>query len=243
MKQFLKSLLAGLGYEIRGTRYTPRQLRDPAKLRLLTFDDAVCRYMFDHGPQLTFVQVGVFDGVTHDPLRKFIVKNNWDGVLVEPQSRAVEKLRELYSGNDRVQIVHAALSPKKGRSPFFTIESDTAPAWSGGLASFDRETIFKHREQIPGIESMIREEMVDCVPFDDVLSRLSRTPDILQIDTEGADALVLSLFPFERVRPPLVHWEVKHLTVTQREEVLDRLGGFGYRFASSGDEDMLALNF
>lgn len=90
---------------------------------------------------------------------------------------------------------------------------------------------------------MIREEMVDCIPFDDVLSRLSRAPDILQIDTEGADALVLSLFPFERVRSPLVHWEVKHLTVTQREQVLDRLGGFGYRFASSGDEDMLAVNF
>jgi hypothetical protein len=90
---------------------------------------------------------------------------------------------------------------------------------------------------------MIREETVECVPFDDVLARLSGAPDILQIDTEGADALILALFPFERVRPAIVHWEVKHLTKAQREATLERLGMFGYRFEPSGEEDMLAVNF
>jgi hypothetical protein len=51
----------------------------------------------------------------------------------------------------------------------------------------------------------------------------------------------LSLFPFNRIKPALIHWEVKHLTKTEREGCLDRLAGFGYRFAPSGPEDMLAV--
>jgi hypothetical protein len=65
--------------------------------------------------------------------------------------------------------------------------------------------------------------------------------DLLQIDAEGADGYILSLFPFDRVKPAIVHWESKHLTTPQREECLDRLVPFGYRFAQSGDEDMLAV--
>jgi hypothetical protein len=91
---------------------------------------------------------------------------------------------------------------------------------------------------------MIREETVDCVTFDIVLERLPNGQlDLLQIDAEGADASLLSLFPFERICPSIVHWEVRHLTMNQRENCLDRLAGFGYRFAMSGDQDMLAVQF
>jgi hypothetical protein len=65
--------------------------------------------------------------------------------------------------------------------------------------------------------------------------------DLLQIDTEGADGYIFSLFPLDRVRPSIIHWEVKHLSTPEREECLGRLAGFGYRFALSGDEDMLAV--
>ena len=50
--------------------------------------------------------------------------------------------------------------------------------------------------------------------------------------------------PYSRLiacNPSIIHWEVKHLSTPQREECLDRLAGFGYRFAPSGDEDMLAV--
>ena len=52
--------------------------------------------------------------------------------------------------------------------------------------------------------------------------------------------MILSLFPFDQVRPVIVHWEVKHLTTTEQEATLDRLSQYGYRFARSGTEDMLA---
>ena len=242
MKRLLKSTLAALGYRVQGTRYCPRQLLEPGCLRVIEFDDLVCRRMFESGPELTFIQVGAFDGITRDPLRKYIDKCGWRGVLVEPQARAANQLRELYSRNDRVVILQAALDREFGSRTLFTVESETAPAWAGGLASFKRETIVKHSDLIHGLEAMLREETVDCVPFDEVLDRLPcEQLDLLQIDTEGADAHILSLFPFSRVRPAIIHWETKHLSKKQREDCLDRLTGFGYRFAWSGDEDMMAV--
>lgn len=242
MKHWINASLGALGYRVQGIRYSPRQLLQPGCLRVIEFDDLVCRRMFEFGPELTFIQVGAFDGITRDPLRKYIDKCGWTGVLVEPQERAASQLRELYSRNDRVVILQAALDREPGRRTLFTVESKTAPAWTGGLASLKRETIIKHSDLIPGLQGMIREETIDCITFDEVLGRLpSERIDLLQIDTEGADAYVLSLFPFDHAIPAIIHWEIKHLSKTQREECLDRLAGLGYRFALSGDEDMIAV--
>lgn len=242
MKHLLKTALARLGYRVQGVRYCPRQLLETTSLRVIEFDDVVCRRMFECGPELTFIQVGAFDGITWDPLRKYINKCGWRGVLVEPQARAASQLRELYRGNDRIVILQAALDRESGKRTLFTVDSQTAPFWAGGLASFQRETIIKHSDLIPGLETMIREDSVNCVTFDKILGCLPGAPiDLLQIDTEGADGYILSLFPLPRVQPSIIHWEVKHLSTLQREECLDRLAGFGYRFAPSRDEDMMAV--
>jgi len=242
MKHLLKLALGKLGYRIQGTRFIPDQLLETANLRALEFDDVVCRRMFEYGSELTFIQVGGYDGVTKDPLHKYARKCGWRGVVVEPQARAANQLRELYRENDRIMILQAALDGKPGRRMLFTVDSTTAPCWAGGLASFQRETLVKHASLIAGLETMIVEDWVDCITFDTVLDCLShKHVDLLQIDTEGADGYILSLFPFHRVQPAIVHWEVKHLTTSEREECLDRLTMFRYKFAPSGDEDMLAI--
>jgi len=198
--------------------------------------------MFDVGPGLTFIQIGAFDGVTHDPLRKYIGKCGWRGVLVEPQPWAATRLRELYRGNDNISVLQAAVDGAAGRRTLFTVRSDVAPAWTGALASFERQILVKHSQLVSGLEGMIKEETVDCVPFDEVIDRLpSERLDLLQIDAEGADPYILSLFPFGRVQPAIIHWEVKHSTTAQREDCFERLTGLGYRLAASGDEDMIAV--
>jgi hypothetical protein len=69
-------------------------------------------------------------------------------------------LRELYRDNDRIVIVPAALDRKSGSRKLFTVESEDAPAWVAGLASFERNTILKHSDLVPGLGGMIREG--DC---------------------------------------------------------------------------------
>ena len=39
-----------------------------------------------------FVQIGAHDGIMHDPLHKFLSKNEWSGILVEPQKDAFSLL-------------------------------------------------------------------------------------------------------------------------------------------------------
>jgi FkbM family methyltransferase len=238
----VKSGLAALGYHVQGTRYCPRQLLDPGLLRRLEFDDIVCRRIVEVGPEFSFIQVGAFDGTTKDPLHKYIQACGWRGILIEPQPRPADELGKLYSGNDRLVILQAALDEKRGTRTLFTVESDSVPAWARGMASFQRDNIVKNSYLIPGLEAMIKEITVNCITFDDVIQKLPTSRlDLLQIDAEGADGYILSLFPFDRVRPAIVHWESKNLTKFQQEEALDTLRRQSYRFARSGEEDMLAV--
>lgn len=244
MKQQIKAMFGAMGYQIKGTRLTPRQLLREELARSLEFDDLICRRMVEVASDLHFIQIGAFDGMVQDPLRKYINKFGWRGVMVEPQPAPAQNLHKLYDGNDKITVMQAALDRAPAKKPFFVVNHPDAPHWAGALASFDRNVILKHTDLIPGLEKMIEEVTVDCVTFDDVLARLpGGRLDLLQIDTEGADAFILSLFPFERVKPAIVHWEIRHLSFPEREDCLGRLAQFGYRFASSGDQDMLAVAF
>jgi FkbM family methyltransferase len=242
MKARLQNALHRLGYHLEGVRFTPRQLLRRELLRPLEFDDVVCRYMFEHGEACAFIQIGAFDGLANDPLRKYIERCGWQGVMLEPQPDAARKLRELYSGNDRVVVLEAALAGERGVRNLFTVDSDGLPAWTGQIASFDRDHLLRHERFVPGLSERVRELTVPCITFAEVLERLpSDRLDLLQIDAEGADGHLLSLFPFDRLKPAIVHWEIKNLTRIQQEAALDLLGRHGYLVARSGDEDMLAV--
>jgi FkbM family methyltransferase len=242
VKQAIQGLLNRMGYRVEGIRYTPRQLLQPDRLRRLEFDDVVCRHMFEYGEALTFVQIGAYDGVSTDPLRRYIDQCGWRGVMLEPQPGPADALRRLYAGNDGIVVLQSALDSERRVRPLYTIESDDLPKWAGGMASFDRAHIVKHDYLVPGIDSLVREIAVECITFDDVLGMLPPGRlDLLQIDAEGADGYILSLFPFDRIRPAIIHWEVKNLTREEKEAALELIGRHGYLVAPSGTEDMLAV--
>ena len=242
MKQQIKRVLASLGYQVQGIRYCPRQLLEKDQLRLVQLDDVICRRMFEFGQEFTFIQVGAFDGTTTDPLHKYIARCGWRGIMLEPQPQPAAQLRELYCDNERIVILQAALDCRSGNRTLFTVESDHVPAWARGMASFQRENIVKNSHLVPGVEAMIKELVVRCISFEEVMQRLPPGRlDLLQVDAEGADAYILSLFHFDQIRPAIVHWESKNLTRVQQDDVLKMLAGYGYRFARSGEEDMLAV--
>jgi FkbM family methyltransferase len=242
MKKQIRLVLERLGYRIEGIRYTPRPFLRPERLRRLQFDDVVCRRIFEHGGDFVFVQVGAFDGLAADPLRKYIQRCGWRGVMLEPQPGPAARLRALYAQKPEIVVLNAAVDRTAGLRSLYVLEGENLPDWAGGMASFDRDHLLRHDYVVPGIESMVREIQIDCITFDDVLGHLPEDRvDLLQIDAEGADGFVLSLFPFDRVRPAIVHWESKNMTKLQQEQTLDRLFGYGYRVARSGEEDSLAV--
>lgn len=243
MKTWVRQRLRDIGYDVQGVRYTPRHLLDPSLLRQVEFDDIICRHMFEHGDDCVFVQVGAYDGVSTDPLRKYIERCRWRGVMLEPQPRPAAQLTALYADTPGIVVMQAAVDGERRQRSLYTVECDELPKWAGGMASFDRAHIEKHDYLIPGLASKIRELTIDCVTFDDVLDALPPGRlDLLQIDAEGADGYLLGLFPFERLRPAIVQWEIKNMTRAEQEATLDQLCGLGYRISRSGGEDMLAVD-
>ena len=244
MKQALKKLLGGLGYHVESTRYTPRHLYQPQCLRTLEFHDVICRYMFEHGQSCSFIQVGAYDGVSTDPLNRYITRCGWRGVMLEPQPGPVAQLRGLYKDNAGIVVLEAAVEGERKARSLYTVKSDSLPKWAGGMASFDREQILRPDYLIPGIEKHICELRVDCIPFADVIKARPGAGrlDLLQIDAEGANGRILSLFPFDELKPSIVHWEIKNMTKPEQERALDLLCVHGYRIARSGGEDMLAVH-
>jgi len=139
--------------------------------------------MFDNGERCTFIQVGAYDGVSTDPLRKYIERCGWRGVMLEPQPQPARQLRELYKENIGIVVLEAALDGQRGTRSLYTVQSDQLPKWVGGMASFDRGHVLKHEYLISGLESMVRELAVDCITFTDVFDHLPG-PELylLQID-------------------------------------------------------------
>ena len=237
MRRKLRQLFLRWDYRIDCVRFVPRQMLDPANMISLDFHHAVCRRMVEVGRPLNFMQIGAFDGRTGDPLYPYIHSHNWRGIMVEPQRRACDFLKILHAGNPRIQIVNAAIGRERGTTILYL------PEWCGGLASLSKESFLKHRHLVPEIENHLIAHEVDVMPFIDLFDsvEMQEQLDVLQIDAEGADAKILRLFPFNSSRPAIVHWEIKHLSKKEREDCLDRLSNHGYRFASSGTEDMLAV--
>jgi FkbM family methyltransferase len=241
-KSAARASLRKLGYEVRSTRYVAQSMLDAHNVFAMDFPSAVCRLMHNlNRQQLTFLQVGAFDGVSCDPLRPFVVQYHWHGILIEPQPTAYEQLIRNYAGQEGLTFHNCAIADAPGEVSLFTVRGDGLPTWCGGLASFSRESIEKHEPFAPGISQRIIEQKVPTKTFDSILTEFARPElDILQTDTEGFDGELLKMFPFERIKPKIIHFERKHMSVDQLDEALVRLKGWGYRFALDGEEDMLA---
>jgi len=177
------------------------------------------------------IVVGAYDGVENDPLANFIRKHVCRGILLEPQPAIFARLRENIGCLPGLELVNAAVAQASGALPLFYVPAgiEGLPHWVTQLASFSREHIVGHEDRAPGVSRHIATLTVDTLSFDDLLDRYQLPAiDVLQIDAEGMDALLLSWFPFERIRPGLIHYEISHIGVVDLERARARLRGFGY---------------
>ena len=63
---------------------------------------------------LNAIQVGSNDGISNDPLRKYIVNNHWNAILIEPVLKYFDSLRLLYAGCENISVLNYAVSPAGG---------------------------------------------------------------------------------------------------------------------------------
>ena len=189
-----------------------------------------------------FLQVGANDGVSNDPLNEFISSFNWGGICVEPLPENFKKLRETYDGKSEVILVNAAVGNGDDQKIYFVNPQKAKalnieiPDWFNQLASFDKKLV------VSDLKGDRKDEIVDeldikSISFATLIKEYNVTKvDLLHIDTEGADWMILSSFPFELFLPDVIIFEHNHLEESDYKTANDLLRKKGYRLIRVGTD-------
>jgi len=201
-----------------------RYLYKPKKNSLSEFLNA---YSLSLKGQLSVIQIGANDGITHDPIHKFIKRDQWKGVLLEPQQYVYTNyLQKIYQKNPNIHTIHAALGGQDGTQQLYKIGfSDMR--WATGLASFNRSNVEKafksglvaarckkHGIEIPNDTSKhIVSETVKVISPETLQQKYQLANiDLLQIDTEGFDYQIIKMFDIAKYKPKAIIFENVHLS-------------------------------
>lgn len=200
-----------------------------------------------HDRRVRFLQIGANDGLRNDPIREFLVRDAWSGVLVEPLPEVFQLLRKNYpvARFPGLKFVNAAVTARDGETlSFWTfkrsfLERLTLEKRLEFLrkASFDRNHLLGFLDSATAAQSPIEEIKVATV----TVASLARTYfadgriDLLVIDAEGHEATILSTIDFAAFRPGAIFYESHHLGADKAtiEGLLTRTG---YRVRDIGGD-------
>lgn len=209
------------------------------------------RFSRARGGQVNFVQIGANDGLRNDPLRPFIVRDDWQGVLIEPLPTVFPLLQRNYAYLKRPELVmiNAAITVSGQESLSFWTFNESFLAEQPleqrleyeRKASFEREHVAAFLPPQVAPETALASIAVPCLTLEEVVdTRLARAPlHLLAIDVEGYEAELIPAIDFSRVSPDAVFFESEHLGPA-RERVFGHLREHGYAIESVG-LDSLAL--
>lgn len=200
----------------------------------ISLDMIIAHYRVNH-PQVRYLQIGAFDGISGDPIYPLIEKHGLRGILIEPQLDAFERLKANYSRFDPAAFVfvNAAIADHDGTASLYRIKPEAAgPEWLHQIASFDRDVVLSHSHVVPNLESLIETEEVRCITFATLFKETGiQRVDMLQVDAEGYDDEILRLFEIPSRRPSIIRFEHKHLDPADYGQLVGLLVNLGYRFA------------
>lgn len=207
-----------------------------------SIDEFTSRYSTSK-ERVTVVQIGANDGINNDPIHKFIKRDHWHGVLLEPQRFVFQKyLQPLYRKTGGIVVFNAALDVRDGQKPIYKVAVSES-RWATGLSSFNRGALeaavksgYIEREAIKegaplpeNKNDYITEEQVECISTESLIKRFGLEKiDWLQIDTEGFDFEIIKMFNIGVTRPEVIVYENLHFGPEQQKECLEFLVKNGY---------------
>lgn len=221
-------------------RYTPK---------VGSMEELLSSYSKDIGSSFTVIQIGANDGITHDPIHKFIKRDKWNGILLEPQKYVFDRfLSRIYRKHNNVTVLNAALGNDNGEASIYKIGFSNE-RWATGLTTFDRSTLEKAFESghvkrkcekdgtvIPeDMSTHIVEERVTIISPVSLMEQYNvQRIDLLMIDTEGFDFEVIKMFDIAASRPGLIIFEHSHLSEADYQSCLSLLTLSGYESKKDG---------
>jgi FkbM family methyltransferase len=235
-KRALQHRLRKIGIEV-------RKFPSAAFRPVSVFHLAVNFLMEKSGTSVIFAQVGANDGIFGDPLRSYITKYPWRGVLVEPQTDVFRRLVDNYRPYaDRLILENLAISSDKSefvlyKAPAGLVKDDV---YASSVASGNPNTIAQQLRISP---EKLQKIVTPSLTLDELLARHGLTNiQLLQIDVEGYDWQVLSTLDLETSTPSIIQFESGHLSNADCDSAVEHLTRHGYEIYWGGYQgDAVAL--
>lgn len=187
-------------------------------------------------PDIYVIQVGANDGINHDPIHKYIKRDNWRGLLIEPQTAVFRnKLFPLYMKNPGIQMENVAIGDSISLVDMYRV-SFCDDRWANGLTTFERETLQKKVDdgdivriarkkgvKVPkSYVDYIERFKVECKTFEFLRAKYEiGEVDVLQVDVEGYDFELIKLYNLVENKPKVIVFESKHLSDTEYLQASD----------------------
>ena len=160
--------------------------------------------------KFSLVVIGAHSG---DKLSKAIetYSKHGDVLLVEPVPWLFKKLQEKYGSAKSVHLLQAVISENDADEVSFFAPTQSAneiATWGDQLGSLNPVHALEHNKEFSG---KIEEIKVRGISFDTLINKFEiEQIDVLHTDTEGYDARLLSVFPFDKIKPRELIFEYKH---------------------------------
>jgi FkbM family methyltransferase len=202
--------------------YTPPIVTQQSDLLIRSCLPFVVAHELLANPQLTFLQIGAFDGILDDDLHDLIQTHRLRGVLVEPQPEAFVQLQQTYRDQPQVTLLQSAIAEREGVRPLYCLRGEASMA-----ASLDRGHLKRHGISDDDIVST----PVTCHTVESALRAADlESVDLIQIDAEGYDWPIIRSIDFSRLQPTILRFEYRNMPARDADSCIEFLSSHGYRF-------------
>lgn len=221
IKSLIQESLGRCGYRLAPIR---RRIEAPIDFLELALSQAPV-----DRPGFYFVQIGANDGVKDDPLRRFVLKHHWRGLLVEPQPEVFERLAQNYASEAQLCFENAAIGDVDGTAQLHVADSRDGSANLTVFASLKKDAL---QRGVHEFDASTRSIEVNCLSVRSLLQKHGvRSIDVLLTDVQGYDVEIVGQFLDYGLRPPIIHFEHCHASRPALEKLYDRLQKAGYRLS------------
>lgn len=245
--QAVKKSINVLGYEIYKSKSRESRFSE------LSFFEGVLEVFYLAYPKINILQIGANDGITDDPIYRFVTTHSGIGsvVLVEPQQELIDKLRANYLGRDNVTVLNCAIDGERDERALYRIKPEYWFAYKGitgsGVSSFRKDYLLRKAKLLPRhiyseAEEAIESIQVPCCKIDDLVGHLDDSGQmVLQVDTEGHDDNVIYTLDLGKKCPVAINYEYNHLSSARLEHLHKHLARHGYKIVRWSGSDELAI--
>jgi FkbM family methyltransferase len=249
LKQAVRSLVTKFGYEINKVS----DFSEPVVFPLTDILELIVKKHLEQSPDFFFVQIGAADGSFADPVCKLIKQYHLRGVLVEPQPRVFQKLVSNYSGEEQLAFENVVIGTSDGTTKFYSVKESACNLsnWLEQSASLNRDKVLgalhywkqKHPDSLETADSLLEETTLPTLTIKSLLQKYGvQKLDLLVIDTMSFDFEIIKMFPFDWIKPSIIHFEHSLLSIQDQRACLKYLADLGYSLTKVAVDTIACLN-